>query len=386
MIIQRTQSSTWFKRAMIVGCICLLLSLIGAFFNTKQFFISYLFGYLVWLGLALGCFTVTMMHHLTGGRWGYPIRRFLEAGLWTIPVMAILFIPLFFGVKNLYPWANLPHGSSGAGNYGHYMSMLWFIVRNIFYFLVWIFFSWRLRKLSLLQDSTENPDPTRKLINLSGPGIVLIPLTVTFAYIDWIMALEQHWYSTVFGAIILAGEVLAACAFAAILLKLFRGNSILSKWVRPIHYHQLGNLILAFVLFWTYVGFGQLLIIYSGNLPPEINWYLHRIAGGWKYVIGLIALFNFFLPFFLLLFRAFKTHIEILSAIAVAILASHVLYIFWLVQPSFYQKGFSLSWLDVTALLGIGGIWFASFIHSLAGANLIPRNDPRLKMELLQDE
>jgi hypothetical protein len=368
----------------IVGIIGLALSAIGAFMEPKQFFFSYLFGYLLWLGLALGCFVVTMLHHLTGGRWGFPTRRFLEAGFWTLPVMAILFIPIFFGLNQLYPWARADLTGVVAKK-AAYMNEGWFIARVIFYFAVWIVIAWNLRRWSLEQDGTEDPRPTRKLINLSGPGIVILPLTATFAYVDWILSLEKEWYSTVFGVIVLSGQVLAACSFVTVLLALFKGNRGLVKIVSSKHYHQLGNLILAFVLFWTYVSFGQLLIIYSGNLPDEISWYLHRIAGGWKYVIGAAALFNFFLPFFLLLFRAFKTHLEILKSIAVVLLVMYALVVYWMITPSLHPKGLEISWLDFTAPIGVGGIWLACFLRGLARAPLIPANDPRLKMELLRE-
>jgi len=303
-----------------------------------------------------------------------------------VRVLAFGLITVVRWCGELYAWAKKGVAVGGEGWHSHYMSELWFIVRVVVYFAVWIVISWKLRKWSILQDNTENSAPTRKLINLSGPGIVLIPITATFAYIDWIMALEPEWYSTVFGIIVLSSQVLAACAFVTVLLNLFKGNLALVTIVTTNHYHQLGNLILAFVLFWTYVSFGQLLIIYSGNLPAEISWYLHRIAGGWKIIIGVVALFNFFLPFFLLLFRAFKTHIEILNAIAVTLLIMHVLVVYWMISPSFHTRGLEISWLDFTALFGVGGIWVATFLKGLSNASLVPINDPRLKMEMVQNE
>ncbi|HWC58407.1 MAG TPA: hypothetical protein VHC44_01840, partial [Verrucomicrobiae bacterium] len=289
--------------SLIIGIAALIASVIGAFANPKQFFFSYLFAELFWLGLSLGCFVVTMIHQLAGGRWGYPTRRFLEAGFMVLPLMAALFIPIFFGLRYLYPWATTAHPIHADKAY---QSSWAYIIRQVFFFFVWIWIALRLRKWSLEQDATNDAAPTRRARFVSGPGTVIYGLLVTFASIDWIVSLEKDWYSTMFGVILAGGQILTAFAFAILLLALFQKQEPFAAVVNKVHYHHLGNLLLTFVLFWTYVSFGQLLIIYSGDLPHELQWYLHRIAGSWKAVIAVIALFHFFLPFFLLLFRGIK--------------------------------------------------------------------------------
>ena len=370
--------------SLFTGVAGLVACAIGAASNARQFFASYLFGYLFWLGLAVGCFTVAMIHYLTGGRWGYPIRRFLEAGFSTLPLMLILFIPIFFGLRELYPWARAGAAARDAifAKRLPYMDPLWFIVRALFCLLLWSVMAWLLRRWSLTQDGTADVRPSRRLRKLSGIGVLVFPLTATFVYVDWIMSLEKEWYSTMFAVIILAGQILSAFAFATIGLRLFEAERPIADAVTTTVYHQLGNLLLTFVLFWTYVSFGQLLVVYSANLPNEIKWYLHRIAGGWKFVVAVIAALHFFVPFFLLLFRVMKRNRSYLVTIAATLFVVHVVAVYWLVAPSFHPQGVEVSWLDFAAPIGGGGVWLALFGWVLGGVPLVPRNDPRMQEEV----
>jgi hypothetical protein len=322
-----------------------------------------------------------MLQHLTGGRWGFVIRRFLEAGFMTLPLMALLFVPLLFGLRELFPWARPAEAAVNPvlRHRASYLNPPGFIIRAIVVFAIWIAMAWCLRKWSLQQDQTADPAPTRRLRTLSGPGIVIYPLTATFAYIDWIMSLEPDWYSTMFPVIIVIGQFLSTIAFSIVLLGLLRGDAPFAEIVSTTHFHHLGNLLLTFVMFWTYISFGQFLIIWSGNLPQEIVWYLHRIADGWKWIVVLLALFHFFLPFFLLLFRANKRRVPILMTIAAVVFVVRILDVFWMVAPSFHPTGIRVHWLDVAAPLGVGGIWIAAFIYNLKRAELLPHHDPRLE-------
>jgi hypothetical protein len=368
-------------RAQVVTSVCLAAAIIGVVLNTRQFLISYLFAYLFWLSLTLGCFGVAMIHHLTGGRWGFVTRRFLEAGFMTLPVFAILFVPIFFGLRELYPWAN-PHlatASDIAGLKRSYLSSIGFIIRAILFLAIFVLMTIRLRHWSLQQDKTTDPALTIKMRMHSGPGIVIFPLIATFAFVDWIMSAEPKWYSTIFPLIILIGQVLIAFSIVTVLLAAVRDQPPFNAVVTPKHFHDLGNLLLAFVIFWTYVSFGQLLVIYSGNLPQEIGWYLHRISGGWQFVIGALALFHFFAPFFLLLFRGNKLNVPRLALIAAMIFVAHVVEVFWIVEPSFFPKGVHVHWLDFATLFALGGIWFAVFFANLRKHPLLPRNDPRIE-------
>jgi hypothetical protein len=369
------------SRLLGAGAIALGLSFLGLAQNARQFFFSYLFACVFWLGLSLGCLLVTMIHHLTGGRWGYPTRRFLEAGFMAVPMMALLFIPIFLGLHALYPWAqpalvaNDPVLQQRQG----YQNGLGFTIRTLAFFALVSALAWRLRILSLEQDATTDATPTRKARCYSGPGLVLCSLIATFVYIDWIMSLEQRWYSTMFAVIMLIGTILLAYAFSVIMITVFKSHDELAAVVSRTHCHHLGNLLLTFVLFWTYISFGQFLVVYSGDLPQEIGWYLHRIAGGWRWVIGLLALFHFFLPFFLLLFRATKTHLWPLACLAVLIFVMHLVNAYWLVMPALHQKGIALAWLDITAPIGVGCFWLSFFLSRLRAAPLLPKNDPGMQ-------
>ncbi len=367
--------------ALLVGGVAFLATVAGAFFERKQFFFSYLFAWLFWLGLSLGCFVVTMIHQLTGGRWGYPTRRLLEAGFSLLPLMLILFIPVLFGLHELYPWAQPAQVATEKvlRERSAYQNSWAFIIRGLVVFLIWIAMARRLRHLSLEQDLTSDALPTRKARTLSGPGIVAFALLATLAYVDWILSLETRWYSTMFPVIVIGGQIVVTYAFSVLLVTWLKDLEPLASVVTRTHYHHLGNLLLTFVLFWTYVAFGQLLIIYSGDLPPEISWYLHRKAGSWKIVIALLALFHFFFPFLLLLFRPMKFHARALATLAAILCVAHAVDTYWLVMPAFHHDGLALSWLDFAAFAGIGGLWLFCFFWRLKSAPLLPQQDPGMQ-------
>ncbi len=279
----------------LVGFVSMAAVAAGAWANPRQFFVSYLVGYVFWIGLSLGCLGVAMMHHLTGGRWGFVTRRLLEAGFMTLPLMMLLFVPLLFGLRRLYPWTR--PGAAAAGeilrNKARYLNVPGFCARTVIFMAVWLVLAFCLRRWSLQQDRTTSPGPTIRLRTLSGPGMVIYPITATFAFVDWLMSTEPDWYSTIFPVIILIGQILSAFALATVLLYWVHRDEPFGGVVNRTHFHDLGNLLLAFVVFWTYVTYSQLLIIYSGNLPREINWYLHRIAGGGNGSCGCWCFFIF---------------------------------------------------------------------------------------------
>jgi len=370
------------RRGLVLGLVFLAVTVAGAFFNSRQFYVSYLFAYLFWLGLSLGCLCVAMIHHLTGGRWGDVTRRFLEAGYMTLPMMTLFFLPILTGLHELYPWVN---GEIPAHK-AIYLNVPAFAVRAFVYFFIWLLMAYCLRKWSQQQDWIAELAPTQRARTLSGPGVVLYTLTVTFAWTDWLMSLEPDWYSTMFPVTICGGQILSTFALAILLLARFRDAEPFSPVVGPGQFHQLGNLLLTFVMFWTYVCFGQLLIIWSGNLPREIGWYLHRIAGGWKWIASFLVLFNFFLPFFLLLFRASKTNFRPLRILAALVFLCQLVNSYWLVEPSVFPNGLHIHWLDFTAPAAIGGLWTAMFAVNLKNAPLLTRNDPRISYSFAHAE
>lgn len=364
-----------------LGIAALAASAYGLVANRQQFFFSYLWSWLFWMGLSVGSFLIVMIHHLTGGRWGYPTRRFHEAAFMAFPLMLLLFSPLLFGVRELYPWAR-PEEVLAEKVLQHrqaYMAFWPYALRAGVVLVFLVCLAAGLRGCSLKQDGTTDAAPTRRARFLSGPGLVITGLLLTFASVDWIMALEKRWFSSIFAVLLMGGQVMVAFAFSILMLTFCRRSDPLNQVVEPTHYHQLGNLLFTFVLFWAYVSFGQLLIIYSGDLPPETDWYLHRISGGWKYLVIGLGVFHFFVPFFLLLFRALKLRLRPLAMIAALVFVANAVHTFWLVTPSLHKNGITLSWLDLTTPIGIGGLWLTVFLWRLKSAALVPRQDPGLQ-------
>ena len=367
------------RRALVVGLAALALCIIGAFISPAQFFRSYLLGYLFWAGVALGCLAILMLQHLSGGAWGMVIRRMLESGSRTLPLMALLFVPLIPGIRQLYGWARpdnaIPHQAA-------YLNVPFFLFRAVLYFGVWLSMAYFMNRWSREQDRTGDLRLARRLQMLSGPGLVLYGLTATFAAIDWVMSLEPHWSSSIFGILIIGGQALSAMAFIIAVAVLLAQHEPLSGVLLPGHFHDLGKLLLAFVMLWAYFAFSQLLIVWSGNLPEEIPWYLHRLHGGWGWVGVLLILFHFALPFVLLLSRDLKRNARALALLAVAVIFMRLVDLFWLTAPEFWPGRFHLHWMDIAAPVGIGGVWLAVFAWQLRGWPLLPIGDRYLEKAL----
>ena len=367
------------SRSLLVGIVALALCLAGALQNRPVFFHAYLTAYLFWLGIALGCLAILMLHHLVSGRWGFVIQRVLEAGGRTLPLMALLFVPLLFGLKELFLWAR-PEAVAAQAILRHrqpYLNTPFFSLRVVVYFTVWIALATLLSKWSLEQDRTAAPDLTRRIRLLSGPGLILYGLTVTFAAFDWVMTLGPQWHSTIFGAVFIVGQGLAALCFVVVVARQLTNRGPLTGVMAPQQFHDLGNLMLAFVMLWAYMAFSQYLIIWSGNLPDEIPWYVSRMTGGWLWVAIFLMAFHFAVPFFLLLSRTTKRRAEILRGVALGLLAMRLLDLYFIVTPALYPGEFSIHWLFVLAPVGIGGVWLWAFLGQMQGKSLLPLHDPR---------
>ncbi len=367
------------RRALSVGVAALALCVAGAIASPAQFFRSYLFGYLFWTGVALGCLAIVMLQHLSGGAWGMVIRRMLESGSRTLPLMALLFLPLIPGIRQLYGWSRPDNAISYQTAY---LNVPFFLFRAALYFLVWLSIAYFLNRWSREQDRTGDLRLARRLQLLSGPGLVLYGLTATFAAIDWVMSLEPHWYSSIFGILIIGGQALSAMAFIIAVAVLLAQHEPLSGVLLPSHFNDLGKLLLTFVMLWAYFAFSQLLIIWSGNLPEEIPWYLHRLHSGWRWVGVLLILFHFALPFVLLLSRDLKRNARALALLAVGVIFMRLVDLFWLTAPEFWPGSFHLHWMDIAAPVGIGGVWLAVFAWQLRGWPLLPIGDRYLEKAL----
>jgi hypothetical protein len=367
--------------ALTSGAIGLVLCGAIAMQNRTQFFRSYLFAYVFWLAVPMGCMAILMLHHLTGGWWGYPIRRLLEAGTRTFVWMAVLFVPVLLGMSHLYKWAQPAEVAADPMlQYKRpYLNPQFFTVRVVIYFAIWIGLAWLLNKWSSEQDRTGDPRLATRLEALSGPGLILWGIAVTYSSIDWVMSLEAHWFSTMYGMIVMVVAALTAMSFVVFVLRKLSGQEPIMHAVTASQFNDLGNLMLAFVMLWAYLSFSQFLIIWAGNIKDEIPWYTARAFGGWGVIAVILIVLHFALPFLLLLQRGVKRRLQMLSLVAGMLIVLSLVDVYWLVAPAYETSGPSPSLLDVFAVVGIGGVWLAAFISELKKRPLLPQHDPRFE-------
>ena len=369
------------QRSWLVGVAFGLIALLGAWLRPEEFFRAYLLGYMAWLGVTLGSMAILMLRHLTKGAWGMVIRRILGAAMRCMPLMVVLFLPLLFGLPKLYVWAR-PLDSIQDQHLkehlreitGSYLSVNGFVIRAAIYFAVWYALSFFLTKWSAEQDHPPLRDNSPRFKALSGPGLILYGFTFTFAAIDWVMSIDPSWISTIFGLCILIGQVLSALCFAVVVERILFRYKPMSDLLKPEQVHDHGKFMLAFIMMWAYFSFSQWLIIWAGNLPEEITWYMRRLNGGWGYIGLALALFHFAVPFVILLSRPFKRDITRLVWLAIWLMIMRYVDLLWVIEPNF-SKTFSITWLDVVIPLAIGGVWLAYFFRNLSSMPLVPAYD-----------
>jgi hypothetical protein len=345
----------------------------------RQFFLSYLVAFTFWLGIGLGCLVMLMLQYLTGGTWGFALRRILESGSSTTVVLAAAFIPVAVGIRWLYLWAQptIVEADPHLQHLGPYLNVPFFVVRAVLYFIIWVVLGVVLCRWSTFQEEERTPRRQRWFRLLSGPGLVLYGLTITFASVDWVMSLEPHWYSTMFPVLFATSQVLTGLAFAVAVLLCLGTRPPLSVFLSPANLRDLGSLLLAFVMFWAYMSFSQFLLIWAGNLPEEIPWYLRRTRGGWMIVAIILIALHFALPFLLLISRDIKEHPARLAAVALGLLVMRFIDVFWWIEPAYdHELGYIFWLLDVAAVVALGGIWVWWFLRELGKHSLIPLYDP----------
>ncbi len=378
--------SSFQKRAAIVGIVFLVVLFAMAFVDKKQVLQAYLVGWTFWTGIAVGSIALLMLQHLTGGGWGLVIRRSLEAATRTLPYMAVLFIPVILGAHYIYH-----HWLDPAELKKHavvefktpYLNLPFFTVRAAIYFAVWLALMFLFNKWSLAQDRTADNRYTRNMRLLSGPGMVALIFTVTFASVDWYMSLEPEWFSTIYGFIFVAAWSLSALAFVIAVMARLSKEQPMTRIVAPLHFHDLGKLLLALVMLWAYFAFSQYLIIWSANSPEEIGWYIRRTDRVWGAIIIAIGILHFAAPFLFLLSRSLKRNPRQLVVIATWVLFMRAIDLLWMLVPAF-GKEHKWIWLDLIALAGFGGLWLALFTSQLSKRALIPINDPQFESTLEQ--
>lgn len=353
------------------------LGLIGYAHSTgdKAAFQSYLLGFMVWLMLTLGCLGITILKHLTLGTWGNPIIKFTEAGARNILIMGLLFIPLvMIGLSDVYPWADSARVASSKvlQHKAPYFDMSFFVIRAIAYFAIWTGIAFLLSKWSKEHDKTGNYNLFQRRTNFSAVAMVLFVLTVTFAATDWVMSLEEHWFSTIYGLWFVIGAALFALSLSTVYLVRASDKWPFNALKTRINWRDLGNLNLTLVVLWAYMSFSQFIIIWSGNLPEEITYYLDRQEGNWMWFGAGLVFLHFLFPFFLLLSTRLKTTPKMLANVCAFICIVRVGDVIWAVVPSLHRKGAPFVWTDAAAVIGIGGIWLFTFIMMFRSGNVLP--------------
>jgi hypothetical protein len=366
-------------RSLIVGGIFSVLAIVLAVKDPDQFFHAYLLGFMAWLGVALGSMAILMLRHLTKGAWGMIIRRILGAAMRTVPLLTVLFAPLvIFGMRHIYVWTD-PAAIAKSEHLKQithsYLSIQGFWTRAAFYFAIWNVLSFFLTKWSREQDRPGGRDNSGRFKALSGPGLILYAFTISFAAVVWIMSIDPSWISTIYGLLILIGELLSAMCFAVVVERILYNYKPMSELLQKEQVHDHGKFILTFVMVWAYFSFSQWLIIWAGNLPDEITWYKTRLDGGWAYVGLFLVIFHFAVPFICLLSRPFKRDVTKLVWLAIWLMVMRCVDLFWIIEPNF-SKTFSVSLADIVVPIAIGGLWLAYFFHNLGAMKLVPAYDP----------
>jgi hypothetical protein len=362
------------RLALIIGAGALAFCALGLLFGPAYVLRAYHVAYQYVLGIALGSLALLMLQYVTGGAWGLVLRPYLEAAVRTLPLLVVAFLPLLVGLSYLFPWISEPPPHNRA-----YLNAWWFVVRSVAYFAIWLLLSFFLNLWSVSRERRVDPERPRTDIErprplrlLSAVGLLLHGLAVSFAAVDWVMSLEPEWYSTIYPVLFAVGQVISALAFGMVVLLGSASLKSAADTLQQSPLRDLGSMLLAFVMLWAYMSFSQYLIIWSGNLPEEVAWYVRRTHGPWQAVAVFLAAFHFGLPFLLLLSRDVKQMPWALAAIALLILAMHYLDVLWWIEPAPSQAaGLGLAEIPVkivlhlAALIGLGGVWLWAFLGQL---------------------
>jgi hypothetical protein len=369
-----TGIGVWQMPALVVGIIGIVASAVGWFLDKPQFYQAYLPAYIFWFQIVAGALAVLMLQYISGGEWGILLRRPLGAAARTVVWMALFFVPIAMGVPYLYPWANkslVAHDEVLLAK-APYLNWTWFLIRAAIYFALWALWAWRIRYLSLRFYEDRSPYTELSRRRWAATGLPMIVLTLTFTSIDWMMSAEPKWTSSMYGINFIVASGLAAYAFTTFFLTRLAGTPAMADIIKPSHFRDLGNLMLAFVMLYAYTAFSEYLLSWYANVHEEIPHFIVRQSSVWLALIIAVIVFHFFLPFTMLLMRAIKDRPSTIGAVAIIILVMRFVAIYWLTQPSYSGEHFYFSWMTIAALAGIGGVWLFVFIGQLKGQTIIP--------------
>ena len=371
---------------LLAGAVGAIVSAIGYVSNQEQFFTSYLMGYMLVLGMTLGALGFSMVHQLSGGAWGVVARQSLGAASRVLPFLTVLFVPIIVGMPHLYEWTHADIVAKDPILQGKaaYLNTSFFIARAVFYFAVWNGLAFFLNKWSKEQDETANPALPLRMQRLSAGGLLVFTLCTSFASFDWIMSRDPHWFSTIYGALVMVGMGLNTLAIQIVLLTWLARRQPLRDALTPTYLHDLANLMFAFTVLWAYMSFSQYLIIWSGNLPEEIMWYLHREQPGWIPLGITLVIVHFALPFFLLLMRGIKRNPNLVRKVAMLIIVARLVDLFWLIAPETHHEGLVISWMDLVIPATLVSLWVGLYMMQLRQRPLLPVHDPQFEEALGQ--
>ena len=367
----------------ILGAVALALAARG---QVEDALHAWLVSFVFFLSLALGCLFFVLTQFASQAGWSVVVRRTAENTAATLPLFALLFLPVLLGIGHLYHWADPAASADPLLRWKQpYLNTSFFVVRAVVYFAVWSALALYFFRGSRAQDRNGDPAITRRLQRRAGPGIVLFAVTATFASIDWLMSLTPHWYSTMFGVYFFSGSLVGAFALLAILVAAMQGAGLLRRVVTVGHFHDLGKLLFTMVCFWSYIAFSQYFLIWYANIPEELTWYAARMHGSWKTASQVLAVGHFAVPFLFLLPDRIKRRPATLVLGACWMLLMHYLDLVWVVMPAHRPGGFSLTLADAAAFLAVGGVFFAALGWVLRRGPLVPYRDPRLLESLTYD-
>ena len=367
-----------FRIGITLGVIGIAVALASLSFDPDSFLRGWLFGFEFWIGMSLGSLAILLFHYAMGGAWGVATRRIFEAGAMTMPLMAFAFLPILTRLPAVYIWARpeILAADPVLLHKSNYLNPAFFSLRAAGYLALWSVLAWLFFRGSSAQDRTASPRPTQQLVALSGPGIVLLILSGSFAWMDWLMSLEPHWYSSIYPLMVMSGQAASSFAFVTVIAALIADDPAAAPALNAQRFHDLGSLLFTFVFFWAYLNFAQLIVIWSGNAEIEIAWYLSRLEGGWTIVAAILFAIAFVVPFFLLLFRARKRDPRRLARVAVLVFVSQILNAYWLQAPAFQLHGMEFHVAYIAAFCGIGGLWLAQFAWLIQRRPILPVRAP----------
>lgn len=349
--------------------------------DAVRFHASYLVAYAFFLTLALGALFFVMLQHVTGAAWSVTMRRMAENAMITIPLGAALFVPIAWGLPSLYEWARPEAVAADPVLQGKaaFLNPQFFLLRTALYFALWSLWAWKLYRNSVRGTGLAACHSSQRW---SAPGILMLTVTVALASFDWLMSLDPHWYSTMFGVYVYSGAALAFIAALILILLAFRQAGVLRDSVNHEHYHDLGKWLFALTVFWAYIAFSQYMLIWYANLPEETAWFRDRLVGSWRGVSVLLVVGHFLVPFFVLISRAAKRKLGVLAAAAAWVLVMQYTDLYWIAMPIFSKKGVTPHWIDLAALAAVGGSFALAFWWRLRAHALAPVDDIRFETAL----